>query len=212
MAQKSSTKNIKKRNWAFIAYPESLPTDWLEQLKLTALPIAISPLHDRDTNPTGEPKKPHYHVILCYNGPTTYSAVLRLTNGQLGQSIPQPVESVEGYYRYLTHEDNPEKVQYSKSEIKTLNGFDIRDYAEMRRSEVMKTIRLIRDFSRENGIVEYCELLDILQHGDGLEDWFEVAVTHTILFTADLRSRRHERGGMQRGTAKGDHGTAQADE
>lgn len=188
MAEKS---NVKKRNWAFVAYPESLPTDWLEQLQKTGLPIAISPLHDRDTNPTGEVKKPHYHVILCYSGPQTYSAVCKLTNGQLGQSIPQPVESVDGYYRYLTHQDNPEKAQYSKSDIQRLNGFDIRDFVEMSRSEVVRIIREIRTFARDNYITEYADLLDKLQDGDGLEDWFEVAVSHTLLFRADCDSRRH---------------------
>lgn len=212
MAQKSSTKNIKKRNWAFIAYPESLPKDWKEQLELSGVKCAISPLHDRDTNPTGEHKKDHYHVILCYNGPTTYSAVLALTNGQLGQSTPKALESVEGYYRYLTHQDNPEKAQYSKADIQTLNGFDFRDYVDMRRSEIMRIIREIRDFVRENNILEYSDLLDILQAGNGMEDWFEVAATHTLLFSADLKSRRHKQGGMRSGTAKRNHGTAQADE
>lgn len=213
MAQKSSTKNQKKRNWTFIAYPESLPAGWKEQLEQTGVKCAISPLHDRDLNPTGERKKPHYHVILCYEGPTTYNTVLALTNVKLGQSIPQAVESVEGCYRYLTHQDNPEKAQYSKADIQTLNGFDIRDWAELKRSEVMKIIRDIRDFARVNNIVEYSDLLDILQSGIGLEDWFEVAATHTLLFTADLKSRRHKQqgGGMQRGTAHRDNGSAQED-
>ena len=70
-------------------------------------------MHDRDTNPTGEPKKPHYHVIVSYEGPTTYSNVEKLT-ARLNQPIPQPLEQVRGYYRYLTHEDNPEKAQYGK--------------------------------------------------------------------------------------------------
>ena len=26
-------KNIKKRNWAFVLYPESAPADWREQLQ-----------------------------------------------------------------------------------------------------------------------------------------------------------------------------------
>ena len=79
-------KNVKKRNWAFVLYPESAPKDWREQLQLTGLQCAISPLHDRDTNPTGEPKKPHYHVILTYSGPTAYNVVKALTNGKLGQT------------------------------------------------------------------------------------------------------------------------------
>ena len=32
-------------------------------------------LHDKDVNPTGEVKKPHYHVICYYENSTTYNNV-----------------------------------------------------------------------------------------------------------------------------------------
>lgn len=38
----------KNRNFAFILYPESLPKDWLVQLETLGVPMAISPLHDKD--------------------------------------------------------------------------------------------------------------------------------------------------------------------
>lgn len=120
-------KNIKKRNWAFVLYPESAPADWREQLQKTGLQCAISPLHDKDMNPDNTPKKPHYHVILTYSGPTSYNVVKALTDG-FNQPIPQALEQVRGYYRYLTHKDNPEKAQYDEREIKTINGFNIADF------------------------------------------------------------------------------------
>ena len=63
-------QNVKKRNWTFLVYPESAPADWVSKLQATGLPVAISPLHDKDINPDGELKKAHYHVIVCYSGPT----------------------------------------------------------------------------------------------------------------------------------------------
>ena len=45
-------KNVKKRNWAFVLYPESAPFDWSEQVQLTGLHCAISPLQDKDMNAT----------------------------------------------------------------------------------------------------------------------------------------------------------------
>ena len=89
-------KNIKKRNWAFVLYPESAPADWREQLQKTGLQCAISPLHDKDMNPDNTPKKPHYHVILTYSGPTSYNVVKALTDG-FNQPIPQALEQVRGY-------------------------------------------------------------------------------------------------------------------
>lgn len=180
-----------------MAYPESLPADWIDQLKQSGLKVAISPLHDRDTNPTGEPKKPHYHVIVSYEGPTTYSNVEKLTS-RLNQPIPQPLEQVRGYYRYLTHEDNPEKAQYDKADIQLLNGFDIRDYVEMTKSEVTRYLREVQQFVMDNEILEYAALMEILiQGGEGMKDWYDVASSHTLFFTAYLRSRRYRATGRE---------------
>lgn len=192
--------DVKKRNWAFVLYPESAPEDWREQLQKTGLQCAISPLHDKDTNPDGEPKKPHYHVILCYSGPTSYNVVRALTNGKLGQTVPQPLEQVRGYYRYLTHADNPEKAQYSAGDIQLLNGFDIRDYVEMTKSEVMRYKRELLAFVRDNDILEYSDLLDILMDGgEATADLLEVASNHTLMLTKYIASRRYKATGVSRG-------------
>lgn len=186
-------KNVKKRNWAFVLYPESAPKNWREQLQKTGLQCAVSPLHDKDINPDGAPKKPHYHVILCYSGPTAYNVVNRLTNGQLGQTIPQPLEQVRGYYRYLTHEDNPEKAQYSKSDIEHINGFDIRDFVEMTKSEVIKLKRQIQEFIRDNELTEYSDLMDALMDaGESMADHYDVAASNTLFFDRYLSSRRYK--------------------
>lgn len=180
-----------------VLYPESAPEDWREQLRQSGLQCAISPLHDKDTNPTGEPKKAHYHVILVYGSPTTFRNVEGLTK-RLNQPIPQPLEQVRGYYRYLTHKDNPEKAQYSESDIETINGFDIMDFVELTRSEVGKLTREIMTFVRDNDIIEYADLMQILQDGgDAMNDMFEVARTNTLFFTSYLRSRRYKATGRE---------------
>lgn len=193
------SKNVKKRNWAMVLYPESAPEDWRDQLRKTGLQCAVSPLHDKDTNADGEPKKSHYHVILCYSGPTSFSVVERLTK-QLGQPIPQPLEQVRGYYRYLTHADNPEKAQYSAAEIETINGFDIRDFVEMTKSEVTRYKRELLAFIRDNDLMEYADLLDVLlDGGETTADLFEVASNHTLFLTKYIASRRYKATGVSRG-------------
>lgn len=192
-------ENVKKRNWAFVLYPESAPADWREQLTKSGIQAAVSPLHDRDLNADGEPKKPHYHVILVYGNPTTYNNVKSFTNGKLGQTVPQPLEQVRGYYRYLTHEDNPEKEQYSKSDIQLINGFDIRDFVEMTKSEVTRYKRELLDFIRDNNLIEYSDLLDILlDGGEATADLFEVASNHTLFLTKYIASRRYKITGCTR--------------
>ena len=154
----SNKSNVKKRNWAFVLYPESAPDDWIEQLRQTGLQCAISPLHDKDIDPTGEPKKAHYHIILCYSGPTSFNVVRQLTE-RLNQPIPQALEQVRGYYRYLTHKDNPEKYQYSDDDIKTLNGFNISDFVELSKSEVLEIKLKLQNLIREINILEYSDFV-----------------------------------------------------
>lgn len=49
--------NNEKRYWAFVLYPESAPENWKDILQETGLSCCVSPLHDKDTNPTGEAKR-----------------------------------------------------------------------------------------------------------------------------------------------------------
>lgn len=181
-------ETVKKRNWTFVLYPESAPKDWLEQLKLSGLMAAISPLHDKDLNPTGEPKKAHYHVLLVYSGPTTYNAVAKFT-ASLNSTVPQALESVRGMYRYFSHKDNPEKYQYQESEIVNINGFNIADLVELTKSEVNEIKKNVLQLVREIGITEYAGLVDFLVDNE-LWTEYDVAINNTLFFNTYITSRR----------------------
>lgn len=181
-------ENIKKRNWTFVLYPESAPADWQEQLKISGLMTAISPLHDKDINPTGEMKKAHYHILIVYSGPTTYNSVAKFT-ASLNATIPQPLESVRGMYRYFSHKDNPEKYQYNESEIITLNGFNIADLVELSRSEVNAIKINVLKLIQEVGITEYSGLVDFLLDNEMLAE-FDVVINNTFFFNSYIGSRR----------------------
>lgn len=191
MTEKNATTNTKKRNWAMVLYPESAPADWVEQLQLTGLQCAISPLHDRDVDPTGTPKKAHYHVILVYGNTTTYANVKRLTDS-LNQPIPQPLEQIRGYYRYLTHKDNPDKAQYDEADIRALNGFNITDFVEMTKSEVLDQIKQLQQLIIDLDMTEYAQFLDYVMYNCD-DNAYDVACHNTYLFDSYLTSRRHSR-------------------
>lgn len=183
-------KNIKKRSWGAVIYPESLPSNWLELLQESGLQIAISPLHDKDINPTGELKKPHYHIIIIYEGPTTYNNVKTFLE-KFNCPAPIPLEQVRGYYRYLTHKDNPEKYQYRDSEIISLNGFDYKNFVELSTSEINSIKKDIQNLIIDNNINEYSDLLDLLLSKD-LTNLWDVASNHTLFFNTYITSRRHK--------------------
>mgnify|MGYP002655818694 FL=1 len=82
-------KYIKSRTWAMVVYPESAPENWEELLAETFMQFAVSPLHDKDTNPDGEIKKPHWHVILIWDGPVTQNTALKTAEKV---NAPQPIK------------------------------------------------------------------------------------------------------------------------
>ena len=184
-----AANNEKKRTWAFVLYPESAPQDWRERLRLSGIMASVSPLHDKDVNPTGEPKKPHYHVILVYSGPTTYNAVAKFT-ASYNATIPQALESVRGMYRYFSHKDNPEKYQYLENDIEHFNGFNIADLVELTKGEVTELKKKVMQIIREADLVEYADLIDTLVDNE-LWAEYEIAINHTILFNTYIASRRH---------------------
>lgn len=186
-------KIVKSAKWCFILYPESAPENWREILQKTGLQCAISPLHDKDINPTGEPKKPHYHIIVTFAGPTTFAVMKDLTDS-LKQPIPQKLSGVKGYYRYFTHKDNPEKAQYNENEITTINGFNILDHADVTHGEVMQIKLSILKLIQERDITEYADLIDYLADAENeMFAEFDIASTNTLFFTHYLSSIRCKR-------------------
>lgn len=184
-------KNVKKRNWAFVVYPDSAPDNWLQLLQETGLQCAISPLHDMDLDASGEPKKAHWHVIVCYSGPTSFNVVKGLTDS-FNAPIPQALEQVKGYYRYLTHQDNPEKAQYSSDDICCINGFNIMDYSDLTRSELNSIKLKMLEFIRQVDILEYSDFMDFLQDNSMLTE-FDIASSNTLFFDRYISSRRNKR-------------------
>lgn len=184
-------KRITGRSWAFVIYPESMPENYEEIIRDTGLPLAMSPLHDKDVNPTGEPKKPHYHCIVYYENATTLKNVKENVCDKLNGTIPIKLESMRGMYRYHIHLDNPEKYQYDDRDRKFFNGFDIDMASKLTRTEINKVIKEIHTFINDNNILEYIDLLDVLKDND-LTNLYDVAIANTLLFKSMLDSKRNK--------------------
>lgn len=198
-------KSIKKRHWACVIYPESLPENWREIIAQSGLQCALSPLHDKDVNADGEVKKAHYHLLFTYDNPAS-TATAKLFADKLNAPAPQWVDSLKGYYRYLTHKDNPEKAQYSEAEIEHFGGFNplnllsSSEIAERNKQANREVIKLIREME----ITEYSDLIDILLDGESdnedFTELYEYVASHTIFFCAYLQSKRYKQ--QERGQRK----------
>lgn len=180
-------KDGRERYWTFIVYPESAPENWREILQQTGVQYAISPIHDKDKNPDGEIKKPHYHVVSFWSGPTTYERVLGITN-ELNSPIPQRVMQPIGAIRYLTHKDNPEKYQYDEKNITVINGLDLKDINGLTKTMVEDLKRAIIKLSKDLKITEYSSMYDWLDEND-MRDMIDVFSNHTMFFAAYFKSK-----------------------
>lgn len=183
---------LKGRNWAFVVYPESLPKNYEEIITETGLPMAFSPLHDKDINPTGESKKAHYHVICYYENPTTQKSVKENVTDKLNGTIPIKLESMTGMYRYHIHLDNPEKAQYNDKDRTFYNGFDTSKVESLTFFEIDKTLRELQNFIESNDITEYRSLCKVLLDSDMFQSW-TIARTNTVFLNTYLASRRNEK-------------------
>lgn len=191
MPQKNqkTNKETRARAWSFIAYPDSVPTDWEQILtERFNLQWARSPLHDSDFNADETQKKPHWHIVVTFTNVKSYEQIKEFSD-TINATIPQKVHNLQGLMRYFIHLDNPEKAQYDIKDIKAV-GIDAEleimgqgDFNRKLKGEILEIIR-------GNDLYEYCDLLDFLQYD--YEQHFEYATTHTILFVAYLRARRHK--------------------
>lgn len=191
--KKSSSKGnstTRTRNWTFIVYPDSAPKDWESILNDKYIEWVKSPLHDKDINATGEPKKPHFHVLLMFQGVKTYEQVKSLIE-PINGTIPQVCHNAKALVRYMLHLDNPEKAQYSISDIVGYGGVDLSELLRANKSERYVYIKDMITFIEDNCITEFKDLMDYTIK-NRFEDWFPLLCDNSAYIVQQyIKSCRH---------------------
>lgn len=186
MSDKNSSGKGRTRNFATVVYPESAPADWQTILSECFVPAFISPLHDKDLNPTGEPKKPHYHVVIMFDSTKTLEQAKELFE-RIGGVGCEKVNSLRGYSRYLCHLDNPEKAQYNQDDVRSLCGADYTSTIGLV-TDKYKAIGEMIDFCKEYNIISYSDLLEYCR--SERFDWFRVLCDNgTVVMKEYLKSK-----------------------
>ncbi|MBQ3541834.1 MAG: replication protein [Oscillospiraceae bacterium] len=179
------------RNFATVVYPDSenTPDSWLSILQDFKTPILVSPFHDQDLNPTGEPKKPHYHVLIMFEGMKSPDQVKELFD-QVGGVGLETVNSLRGYARYLCHLDNPDKHQYFPGDVQQMSGVDYLEIIGLP-SDRYELIGEMIDYCQVEYIYSYATLLVYARHNR--QDWFRILCdSGTIVIKEFLKSLRWE--------------------
>ena len=192
MADKKSTDN-RARTWCAVIYPDSAPDNWRELLDDQHISWAESPLHEYDTNATGEVKKPHWHIVLSFDGKKSYNQICAILE-PLNAPIPQRCHDVRGIVRYFAHLDNPEKYQYPVSEIVAHGGFDVKAALQPSASERYALVAEMAVWIKQNDVTEFQDLFDYALD-QRREDWFPLLCDScAFVMQQYLKSARHRAG------------------
>lgn len=189
MGLQPDKKNKRSYQWVAILYPESADPDWKNILNNYHFSWCCSPLHDKDTNPDGEIKKEHYHLIFKFETLKSYDQVCDICS-HIKCTKPQIALSLRGAVRYLTHEDNPEKYHYNQEDIYAY-GLDVAELSKLTVTEQHEVIRQIKEYIRNNNILEFADLDDYMEQYH--PEWAEVLIERSnfILYISNLlQSRR----------------------
>ena len=164
------------RTWATIVYQESCKETWIDDLESLKIPCYISPLHDQDVqeNNPNELKKPHFHVLLMFQGQKNRKNIMELVQA-FGGVGAEKVEHKDAYAKYLCHLCSPGKHVYDIKDVLCLNG--AKDYISViEDSELDKYAILmdIIDFINEYNIFSFADLSDYARQNR--KEWFRVIV------------------------------------
>lgn len=157
---KGSKSKLIKQFW-FEIYPDSAPSDWFERLQNWHIQAYVSPLHDKDLKQDGTAKKPHYHVIVLFDGGKSEEQC---------QAICDDIGGANGYIevivdrkaaiRYLSHIDFPKKHQYSPFDIICLSGTSISKYYDDSEEEQDGALVGMIEYIRNTDCHMFCDLFD----------------------------------------------------
>jgi hypothetical protein len=184
------SESTRTKTWTIVLYPESAPSNWRDIIDETHIEWIESPLHDKDLNGNGEPKKPHWHIVLIFGGVKSFEQVEELTKA-LNGPIPQKIHNTRSMVRYLAHLDNPDKVQYKKSEIVGHGGADVTELLTCMASEEDSITIEICQWVKKYNIIEYQDVIDYCIENER-DRWFPI-IKKSFVVSQYVKSQRHRK-------------------
>lgn len=190
---------FKTSNWNIIVYPSkewcdshgieydgssgygSAPDDWIQQMiNYFMVPFCVSPLHDKDVNPTGQIKKPHWHVTISLDGPQNWYLFFKRTQW-LHCAVPVDCGSLAGSIKYMAHLNNPEKYQYDPDMITGYCGFKVEEaLQEFSAAEQRQFIKEMIRFCIDQEVSSYSDFLSYaMDYRSG--DWFPCLIRNSSM-------------------------------
>lgn len=156
---------MRARAWTAAVYPDSAPENWQEILREQLIECLISPLHDKDIEPTGEEKKAHWHVVISFKNPTTFEKACEIFS-TINAVIPPmeqcKVKDFKQMARYLCHLDQPDKHRYPIDEVVSIGAIDYPALV-MSGADEDEMLDEIFDFIQQYDIRRFCDFVDLVR-------------------------------------------------
>lgn len=187
---------LRSRKVEIIVYKENVQDlDVLENyLKSTGNLYFLSPLHDKDVyedgEKKGEVKKPHWHLLLCFQNARFFNSVAKefAAYGVIEQNL-NTVKCLNSAVRYLCHLDDGGKVEYKIKDIRTnckeLEKYLKKKVEKLSQSEISEILINKLD---ESKILRFSELVDIAKSLGG--DFVNFVTMRAYFFNQYLKERR----------------------
>lgn len=200
--QRADNKRAGKRtrNWTVILYPEDLPENWVNLVDDLHFKWIEGPLHDKDVNADGQPKKPHSHTLFMFDSVKTEEQVTSMLKDVFGESekgsivgVAKPKQVIDrgAIVRYMAHLDNPEKAQYDIVDIIGHNGADPTEIMRFSSTETREMVVAMEEYIEQNNIIELVDLSARIRYEQ--PEWHTLLTTRmTMYFNAFIRSNRHK--------------------
>lgn len=131
-----------------------------------------SPLHDKDQNPDGNQKKPHYHCIIMFATVKSFKQIYEML---VPLGVPdytiEPCKAIVGSVRYMIHADHPSKYQYDPDEVIGFNGADPSEWLRCSSGDELFKVREMQRYIKEHEVRSFVEFADFCEE-NSTRDWY----------------------------------------
>lgn len=161
----------KSRSWQTIFWTDN-KNDFLDYLKKSGVCCAISPCHDKDVkvskedydrdpdNKYGEFKRPHFHALFFFPGPTTYKVVCSFLEPISCANSPVICFGPVGAYWYHIHRYDPDKHLYNDSDRTLINGLDKSQFEQLTENQNFELKCYFHEVIIDNNMIRLEELFE----------------------------------------------------
>jgi len=188
--------STKTRTYTGIYYPGDgvVPlVPLIEHMKSIMLPGIISPIHSADEKEA----KPHVHFMVDYPSAVRLATVQSDYGAVAANGYLEPVRSRKSMMRYMLHLDDEDKEQLDPDDVLTVCGAIFDTTLDLTADDIMRIVIELQDYCDDHEIVEYSDLCRMVRTLEKY-DWYRVLYTHTVHFSAYLRSARHRQDSIER--------------